>query len=113
MHILLQICRNFLLFARAYDRINFAKLRLRFIKNINNFFKRYNIPSENYINLFANNRYFPQYIKNNLMKEFLQFGQVKNDKIMSLQLINMPIIFTIPFLSIRMFPDRISLWIIL
>ena len=84
-------------FQQNYDRINFAKLRLRFIKNINNFFKRYNIPSENYINLFANNRYFPQYIKNNLMKEFLQFGQVKNDKIMSSQLINMPIIFTIPF----------------
>lgn len=64
-------------FNNNYDAIGFKQLRLKFIENIHNYFKQNNIDSKNFLNLFANNRYFPQYLKEKLLSEFNKLGEIK------------------------------------
>lgn len=63
-----------------YDNIEFNKIRKQFIINIHNFFEENNIDSNNYLNLFANNIYFPEYLKEKLKNEFNQLGIIHGRK---------------------------------
>lgn len=82
-------------FRENYDTINFKLLREKFIKNIHNYFYQNNIDSTCYINLFANNQYFPNYLKEKLLEEFNLFGQIRG-KIEKSKKLN-PIILTTDF----------------
>ena len=82
-------------FNKNFDNIEFGKLRNKFIKNIHQFFEKNNINSKNYINLFANNTYFPEYLKQQLISEFNKYGVIEGKVIPSKEQI--PIIFTIDF----------------
>ena len=75
--------------------IEFEKLRNKFIKNIHQFFEKNNINSNNYINLFANNTYFPEYLKQQLISEFNKYGVIEGKIIPQKE--QLPIIFTIDF----------------
>ena len=66
-------------FNENYDAIDFKVLRKKFIKNIHDFFVNNNIDSSCFINLFANNNYFPDYLKEQLLKEFESFGKVNGN----------------------------------
>ena len=82
-------------FNENYDSINFKSLRKKFIKNIHSFFIDNNIDSSCFINIFANNQYFPEYLKQNLLSEFNSYGVISG-KIEKVKNLN-PIIFTIDF----------------
>ena len=78
-----------------YDTIGFKELRSKFIDKIHEYFEKNNIDSTCFLNLFSNNNYFPDYLKENLIKEFNKRGEIKGriDKPKTLE----PIIFTTTF----------------
>lgn len=82
-------------FNQNYDTINFKSLREQFIQNIHKFFLNNNIDSSCFINLFSNNNYFPESLKEKLLKEFNSLGKIegKIEKTKNLE----PIIFTTNF----------------
>lgn len=82
-------------FNKNFDSIEFERLRNQFIKNIHQFFEKNNINSNNYINLFANNTYFPEYLKKQLISEFNKYGVIDSKVIPPKKQI--PIIFTTDF----------------
>lgn len=82
-------------FNKNFDNIEFEKLRNKFIKNIHQFFEKNNINSNNYINLFANNTYFPEYLKQQLISEFNKYGMIEGKIIPQKE--QLPIMFTIDF----------------
>ena len=79
-------------FNENYDAIDFKSLRKKFIENIHKFFVDNNIDSSCYINLFANNNYFPDYLKEQLLTEFSSFGKINGNISRSKTL--KPIVFT-------------------
>ena len=82
-------------FNTNYDALNFQMMREKFIKNIHSYFKKNDISSKSYLKLFANNSYFPEYLKNSLLDEFEKYGVI-NGKDQDLKS-NEPIIFTTDF----------------
>lgn len=82
-------------FNKNFDNIGFGELRNKFIKNIHQFFEKNNINSNNYINLFANNTYFPEYLKQQLTSEFNEYGVIEGNVIPPKE--QTPIIFTTDF----------------
>lgn len=61
-------------FNTNYDTIGFSYKRKKMIKKINEFFRDHFIDNSLYFNLFANNNYFPIYLKKQLQNEFDSFG---------------------------------------
>ncbi len=57
-----------------YDTIGFGYKRKQMIQKINAFFGKHHIDNSLYLNLFANNNYFPIYLKEQLQNEFDSFG---------------------------------------
>ena len=96
-HIYLGILADAILkgFNENYDNINFKLLRKKFIENIHKFFFDNNVDSSCFVNLFSNNNYFPEYLKENLLEEFNSLGMIKGkiEKTRNLE----PIIFTADF----------------
>lgn len=82
-------------FNKNYDRLDFSLLRETFIKNIHNYFKNNNINTSSYLKLFANNSYFPTYLKENLLAEFEKYGKMEG--IENQTNINEPIVLTVDF----------------
>lgn len=82
-------------FNKNYDRLDFSLLRETFIKNIHNYFKNNNINTSSYLKLFANNSYFPTYLKENLLAEFEKYGKMEG--IEDQTNINEPIVLTVDF----------------
>ena len=82
-------------FNNNYDALNFKSMRENFIKNIYTYFEKNEINSKSYLKLFANNSYFPEYLKNTLLNEFEQYGIIKgeNKEVNN----NEPIVFTTAF----------------
>lgn len=82
-------------FNKNYDTIGFKDMRNNFIRNIHDFYEKNEINSSNYIGLFSNNNYFPEYLKLQLLEEFNTFGIIDgvDKKYKNLE----PIIFTIDF----------------
>lgn len=62
-------------FNSNYDNIGFKEVRQMMIKNINNFFRDNKIDNNNYLNLYANNIYFPENLKRQLLDEFNKYGK--------------------------------------
>ena len=79
-------------FNENYDAIGFGQKRKQMIKNIHSFFKQHSIPYKNYIKIFANNRYFPDYIVDELQNEFLANGELINDKTIKSEIKKPPIL---------------------
>ena len=84
-------------FNKNYDNLGFTQMRQKFVNNINNYFKKNNISTEQYLNLFSNNSYFPKYLKEQLLKEFESYGTTIG--IAKEQKNNEPIILTAEFNS--------------
>lgn len=84
-------------FNKNYDTIGFSELRKNFIKKIHDFFEMNNIDSTGFINLFSNNNYFPEYLKEALLSEFNEYGTIIGNISKSKQL--EPIVFTTDFTS--------------
>lgn len=82
-------------FNTNYDTLNFQMMRKEFIKNIHYYFKKNDISSKSYLKLFANNSYFPEYLKKILLDEFEKYGVI-NGKVQELKS-NEPIVFTTDF----------------
>ncbi len=84
-------------FNKNYDNLGFSELRQNLIKNINTYFKNNNIRVEHYLNMFSNNAYFPEYLKEQLLVEFKKYGVSKG--IDRKQKNNEPIVFSATFKS--------------
>lgn len=82
-------------FNHNYDGLNFSYLRDVFLDNIHDYFKKNNICSSYYLNLFANNNYFPSYLRTQLISDFESRGKI-DGKIMNTKS-NEPIVFTTKF----------------
>lgn len=67
-------------FRNEYDSIDFKSVRKNYINKIHEFFAKNNIDSSCYINLFSNNNYFPEYLKDDLLEEFNEFGILSGKK---------------------------------
>lgn len=80
-----------------YDNLGFYELRQRFISNINNYFREHKIDETYYLNMFSNNSYFPDYLKEQLLKEFKFYGSSKGEK--SKENKSEPIVFSTNFNS--------------
>lgn len=76
-----------------YDTIGFGYNRKQMIKKINEFFQKHHIDNSLYLNLFANNNYFPIYLKEQLQEEFDSYG-INEYPIKSTLLSKIPIIVT-------------------
>ena len=76
-----------------YDTIGFKKERCKMLKNINEFFAINEIDNSLYLNLYANNRYFPDGLKKHLQDEFDSYG-INKYSIVQKQSSNIPIIVT-------------------
>ena len=108
-------------FNSNYDAINFRNIRKKFICNIHKFFFDNGIDSSNFISLFSNNNYFPEYLKTKILAEFNSFGTIigKIEKPKKIE----PIIFTtnvdvgyeknsFNFINNKEFKTRFDLYII-
>lgn len=84
-------------FNNNYDNLGFSELRQNLINNINVYFKNNNINTEHYLNMFSNNTYFPEYLKEQLLDEFKKYGVSKG--IDRKQKNNEPIVFSATFNS--------------
>lgn len=84
-------------FNKNYDNVGFSELRQKLINNINNYFKNNNIKVEHFLNMFSNNAYFPEHLKEQLLEEFKKYGVPKG--IDKKRKNNYPIIFSTTFNS--------------
>lgn len=82
-------------FNSNYDNIGFKEVRQKMIKNINNFFKNNKIDNSNYLNLYANNIYFPENLKRQLLDEFNKYGKNVFEEKNTISNTKYPIIFAV------------------